>query len=448
MTSETPLRTPSLAGGAVPVLGHAWRLLRDPLEFLLSLRDAGELVAIRLGSRTAYVVCAPELVGELLTRHAQSTMVGGPLWEALADLLGEGVANTNGAVHRRQRRAIQPAFRPARMADYATIMAEEAAAMTARWRPGQVVDVFDEMFAFAVRAVTRCMLGASPTGREAGEIAVTLRTVFAEMYRRMFLPRRLPTAANHRYERALTALHHVVDGIISERRARLAGHVDLLSALLDARDEAGKPMGDKEIHDQIVAVLVAASETVASTLVWIFPLLARHPREQARLHDEVDAVMPDLPLRFDQLKQLPHTANVVVETMRLHSGAWIFTKRATADVDLGEFRIPAGADIFYSSYALQRDPRSYERPTVFDPDRWLPERAAQVPKFAMIPFGAGNRKCPGDDFAMTEAALMLATVASRWRLVPVATDLRARIGITLRPRKVLMRTEPRPDGPG
>jgi epi-isozizaene 5-monooxygenase len=430
------------------VLGHAWPLLRDPLEFLLSLRDAGELVAIRLGRRTAYVVSAPELVGELLVRCGQSTMVGGPLWEVLADLLGEGVANTNGAVHRRLRRAIQPAFRPARMADYATIMAEEAAAMTARWRPGQVVDVFDEMFAFAVRTVTRCMLGVSPSGRKSGEIAAALRTVFTEMYRRMFLPRRLPTAANRRYERALTALHHVIDDIIGERRARHTGHDDLLSALLDARNDAGKPMGDKEIHDQIVAVLVAASETVASTLVWIFPLLGRHPHERARLHDEVDAVTPDLPLRLDQLKQLPHTANVVVETMRLHARAWIFTKRATADLDLGGFRIPAGADIFYSSYALQRDPRSYERPTVFDPDRWLPERATRVPKFAMIPFGAGNRKCPGDDFAMTEAVLMLATVASHWQLVPVDTDLSVRIGITLRPRKVLMRTEPRPGVPG
>jgi len=108
MKVDCPPRTPELAGGAAPVLGHAWRLLRDPLTLLTSLRDSGELVTIRLGRRTAYVVSPPELVGELLTNRGQSTVVGGPLWEALDDLLGQGVATTNGEVHRRQRRMIQP----------------------------------------------------------------------------------------------------------------------------------------------------------------------------------------------------------------------------------------------------------------------------------------------------------------------------------------------------
>jgi epi-isozizaene 5-monooxygenase len=445
MTVDCPPRTPELAGGAAPVLGHAWRLLHDPLTFLTSLRDSGELVTIRLGRRTAYVVSTPELVGELLTGRGRSTVVGGPLWEALDDLLGQGVATTNGEVHRRQRRMIQPAFRPERIAGYATIMAEEAEAMVARWRPGQVIDVFQQMFDFAVRTVARCLFGTSPVGRESDEISAALRTLFAGMYRRMVLPQWLPTAANRRYDRALATLHHIVDEIIGERRAH---RDDLLSVLLEARDGTGRPLGRQEIHDQVIAVLVAASETVASTLVWIFPLLAQHPREEARLHREVDTLERDRPVRFDQLPSLRHTGNVIVETMRLHTGAWIFTRRATTEIDLGGFRIPAGADILYSSYALQRDQRSFERPWAFDPDRWLPEHAARVPRFAMIPFGAGNRKCPGDHFTMTEAVLMLATVASRWRLLPVAaTNLDTRVGITLRPKKPLMRTEPRRDGP-
>jgi epi-isozizaene 5-monooxygenase len=218
--------------------------------------------------------------------------------------------------------------------------------------------------------------------------------------------------------------------------------------LLDTRDDTGRPLNRQEIHDQVIAVLVAASETVASTLGWIFPLLSRHPREEERLHHEVDTVLRSRPVGADALPNLRHTRNVIVETMRLHTGAWIFTKRATADIDLGGFRIPAGADIFYSSYALQRDRRSFERPQAFDPDRWLPENAARVPRYAMIPFGAGNRKCPGDHFTMTEAALVLATVASRWRLLPVtATDLHIRLGITLRPKKLLMRVEPRDGRP-
>jgi epi-isozizaene 5-monooxygenase / beta-farnesene synthase len=443
-TVDSPARTPVLVPGAWPVLGHAWRMLRDPLGLLESLRDHGDVVTIKLGRKTLHALCTPELVGELLTRRAQSTIVGGPLWEALEDLIGQGVATSNGAVHRRQRRAIQPAFRAERIAGQATMMAEEAGAMVARWQPGQVIDAFQQMFDFATRTVLRSMLSTRSTGREAVEISAALRTVFAGMYRRMLLPAsplyRLPIPANRRFDRALATLHRIVDEIIDERRARDTNSGDLLTALLDS----GEPLDGQEIHDQIISVLVAGTETVASTLAWIFPLLSQHPREEARLHREVDAVVGDRPVSVEMLPGLPHTHNVITEAMRLHTGAWIFTRHATAETELGGFRIPAGADMLYSSYALQRDRRSYPRPGTFDPDRWLPEHAAGVPRFAMIPFGAGNRKCPGDNFTMTEAALMLATVASRWRLVPVkATDLTTRIGITLRPRRLLMRVEPR-----
>jgi epi-isozizaene 5-monooxygenase len=449
MTIDSPLRTPVVADGATPVLGHAWRLLRDPLGFLVSLRDSGELVTIKLGHRTAYVVCTPELVGELLMRRAQSAVVGGPLWETLEVLIGKSVATSNGAIHRRQRRMIQPAFRPERLACYAAIMAEEAEAVTARWRPGQVVDVFAEMFTYAVRTIARSMMDTGTASRRADAISSTLLTVFRGMYRRMILPvslpHRLPTPANRRYDRALATLHHIVDEIVAERRADPGGHDDLLSTLLDARDGAGNPLGDEEIHSQVISVLVAATETLASTLVWVFPLLSRHPHEESRLHHEVDTILCGRPVSIGALPSLRHTSNVIVETMRLHTGAWIFTRHAATDIDLGGFRIPAGADIFYSSYALQRDPRSFERPEAFDPDRWLPERGEHVPRFAMIPFGAGNRKCPGDNFSMTELTLLLATVAARWQLIPAAIDLRPQIGITLRPRRLLMRVEPRRD---
>ncbi len=393
-------------------------------------------------------MCAPDLVGELLTRRAKSTIVGGPLWETLEDLIGKGVATSNGVLHLQQRRMIQPAFRPEQIAGYAKIMAAEAGAMVERWRPGQVIDVFEQMFDFAVRTVSRSMLDSHSIGRKADEISASLRTIFSSMYRRMILPAnplyRLPTPANRRFDQALDTMHRIVDEIIDERRAGDTSRDDLLAVLLEARDNTGEPLSDQEIHDHIVSVLVAGSETVASTLAWIFPLLSRHPHEETRLHRELDAVVGDHPVGFDQLPNLSHTSNVITETMRLHTAAWIFTRRTTAETDLGGFRIPAGADILYSTYATQRDRRSFDRPLTFDPDRWLPEHAAQVPRFAMLPFGVGNRKCPGDHFTMVEATLMLATVASRWRLVPVAaTDTSTRIGITLRPRRLHMRTEAR-----
>ncbi|MCF3121950.1 cytochrome P450 [Streptomyces arenae] len=441
-----PLRTPPLVGGGVPLLGHAWNLVRDPLGFLAALRDHGDLVRIRLGPKTAYAVCDPELVGALL--KSPEFIVGGPLWDTLEVLLGKGVATSNGRLHRRQRRMMQPAFRPERIADYAKVMEEEARATAARWRPGETVDVGAEMFRTAVRIVSRSLLEVESIGEKADRIADSLHTVFDGLYRRMVLSvgplYRVPTPANRRFESALADLHALVDEIIAERRAAGPGPDDLLAELLRATDESGDPITDQEIHDHVVSLVVAGAENVASTLAWTFHLMTEHPEQERRLVEEVNSVAVGRAITFADLKELPHTRNVITEAMRIRPAAWIFTRRSVAETDLGGYRIPADADIVYSVYAMQRDPRSFERHLEFDPDRWNPERAGDVPEFAMMPFSVGNRKCPGDHFSLAELALILGTVAPRWRLEKVAeTDTGTRIGITLHPKRLVLRAVPR-----
>ncbi|MGK9235681.1 cytochrome P450 [Inquilinus limosus] len=442
-------REPVLVGGAMPILGHAWHLMQDPLGFLESLRDHGDLVRIRLGPKVAYAACSPDLVGSLLLAKTQPFIVGGPLWDTLEALIGKGVATSNGAEHLRQRRMILPAFRREQIANYAPVMVEEAGAIAERWKPGGIVNVRDEMFRLTVRIISRSLLVLDSVGRSADVVGAALRPVFLGMYRQMVLSAiplpRLPTPGNRRFDRALATLHRVVDDIIRERRASDMRHDDLLTTLIEARDEeTGEPLSDQEVHDNVVSVLVAGAEAPSATLAWVFHLLSQHPAEEARLHRELEAVLGDRPVGFDDLPRLPHTRNVVTESMRIRQATWIFTRRATADTDLGGYRIPAGADVLYSPYAIQRDRRSFDRPSEFVPDRWDPERAAIIPKYAMLPFSAGSRKCPGDHFSMTEITLALATIASRWRLVPVASaDATPQPGITLHPKKLLMRAEPR-----
>lgn len=150
------------------------------------------------------------------------------------------------------------------------------------------------------------------------------------------------------------------------------------------------------------------------------------------------------PVAFDDVQKLTHTNNVVVESMRLHPAVWILTRRAVADSDLGGYRIPAGADIIYSPYAIQRDGRSYAHNEEFDPDRWLPERVKDVPKFAMSPFSVGTRKCPSDHFSMAQLSLITAAVATKYRFEQVSgSNDTARVGITLRPHRLLLRPVPR-----
>jgi epi-isozizaene 5-monooxygenase len=438
---------PPLAAGGVPGLGHGWKLARDPLGFLTRLRDDGDVVRLRIGPKTLYAVTSPELAGAL----ALSTdfQIGGALWESLEDLLGkQGVATSNGPLHRRQRRAIQPAFRLEAIPAYGPIMAEEAHALVERWRSGAVLDATTEAFRVAVRVATRCLMRGSYMDARAERICAALTTLFSGMYQRMVLPLgplyRLPLPANRKFNRALADLHLLVDEIVADRRASGQKPDDLLTALLDAKDENGEAIGEQEIHDQVVAIITAGSETVGSMIMSLLKVLIEHPDQGDKIRDEVKTVVGDRPVAFEDVRKLTYTAHVIVETMRLHPAVWILTRRAVADTQLGGYRIPAGADVVYSPYAIQRDPRSYGRHLEFDPDRWLPERAKEVPKHAMTPFGVGNRKCPGDHFSMAELTLLTAAMASAYRFEPaLGSEPGPRIGITLRPRRLLLRALPR-----
>ncbi|MGW1215797.1 bifunctional albaflavenone monooxygenase/terpene synthase [Streptomyces sp. NPDC002499] len=441
------LREPPLAGGAVPVLGHGLKLVRDPLAFMSRLREHGDVVRLRLGPKTVYAVTTPALTGAM----ALSTdyKIDGPLWESLEGLLGkEGVATANGPRHRRQRRTIQPAFRLDAIPAYGPIMEEEAHALTRRWRPGETVDCTSESFRVAVRIAARCLLRGDFMDERAERLCVALATVFRGMYRRMVVPLgplyRLPLPANREFNRALADLHLLVDEIVAERRASGQKPDDLLTALLAAKDDNGDPIGEQEIHDQVVAILTPGSETVASTIMWLLQVLAEHPEHADRVRDEVESVTGGRPVAFADVRKLTHTNNVVVEAMRLRPAVWILTRRAVVDTELGGYRIPAGADIVYSPYAIQRDAKSYADNLEFDPDRWLPERAGDVPKYAMSPFSVGNRKCPSDHFSMAQLSLITAAVASAFRFEQVAgSNDTTRVGITLRPHSLLLKPVPR-----
>ncbi|MFI9761938.1 cytochrome P450 [Streptomyces sp. NPDC051963] len=437
------LHEPPLAGGGIPGLGHGLKLVRDPLAFMARLREHGDVVRLRLGPKTVYAVTTPALTGAL----ALSTdfKIDGPLWESLEGLLGkEGVATANGPRHRRQRRTIQPAFRLDAIPAYGPIMEEEAHALTERWQPGQTVDCTSESFRTAVRIAARCLLRGDYMDERAERLCVALATVFRGMYRRMVVPLgplyRLPLPPNRKFNRALADLHLLVDEIVAERRASGQKPDDLLTALLEAKDDNGDPIGEQEIHDQVVAILTPGSETVASTIMWLLHMLAEQPEHADKVKAEVESVTGGRPVAFDDVRKLRHTNNVVVEAMRLRPAVWILTRRAVTDTELGGYRIPAGADIVYSPYAIQRDAHSYAHNLEFDPDRWLPDRVKDVPKYAMSPFSVGNRKCPSDHFSMAQLTLITAALATKYRFEQVSgSQDGTRVGITLRPHKLLLR---------
>jgi cyclooctatin synthase len=437
------------APGRLPLIGHLVPLLRRPLEFIGTLRECGDLVELRLGGHPAYAVCHPELLREVL-RDARSYDKGGRFYDSTRDFLGNGLVVSNWAEHRTQRRMVQPAFHRQRMAGYAALMQEEAVRLCAPWRPGDRIDIMYGTHTVAARITFRSLFSTDATTQIVHEVQQSIIPLGEGVFRRVVDPtglyQRLPLPGNRRFGRLVTRLYEIVGDLVNARRRSADGdHGDVLSMLLAARDEdTGAGLTDGEVMDQVLNILLGGSETAATTLAWVFHLLSQHPEVERRVHDEVDEVLDGRPAGYADLPRLGYTSRVITETLRLWSPLWLLTRQTTVDTVLAGHRIPAGTTILYSLFGMHRDPEVFDEPERFDPDRWLPERAASLPRHALTPFGAGSRKCIGDDFAMVEMAIVLATVAGRWRLLaqPGAT-LRPRALGTLSPGHPIMTAEPR-----
>ncbi|WP_189531132.1 cytochrome P450 [Streptomyces roseolilacinus] len=416
--SETVPRAP----GAVPLLGHAWRLWRDPLGFLKSLREAGDVVQVRLGTMPVYVVTSAELVHEVTVRQARS-FEKGRMFDRLRPLAGNGLATANGEVHRRHRRLIQPMFHPQRIEMYASVMSENARELVDSWEPGQEIELEQAMAGYAVETLAKSLF-STDIGLPAVEaVRENLPVVLKNMLIRAASPKlldRLPIRANRDFDAASARLRKVIDEVVATtRRSGETGHNDLLSVLLAARDEeTGESLTDTEVRDELSTILFAGAETTASSLAWTFHELAGRPDVEAELVAEIEEVVGDRPVEIGDVPRLVAVRRVLDEVIRLH-GVTMLMRRATAPVELGGHHIPEGAEVAFSLYAMHRDPHLYPDPDRFDPDRWLPERRASVERHAYIPFGAGNRKCIGDAFVWTEATIALATILARWQLRPV-----------------------------
>ncbi|MEU2873698.1 cytochrome P450 [Streptomyces olivoreticuli] len=432
-TSDTSARTwrVTAAPRRLPLVGHALLLGRRPLEFLTSLPALGDLVELRIGTKQAFLPCHPELVQKVLL-NARVYDTGGPVKEKARPILGNGLITSDWADHRRQRRMVQPAFHPARIAAYAGVMHEECTAHAATWEAGKPVDISDAMQGLTARVTARALFSTEMAPHSVAEIQRSLPVMVEGAYRRAVDPTgllaKLPLAANREFDAALGRLHALIDGIVGDYRRTGEDRGDLLSALLAARDdEDGGQMSDQEVHDQVITLLLAGVETTASALTWAWHLLAAHPEAERRLHAEVDEVLAGRTPTYADVPKLAYTQRVFTETLRLYPPAWMYTRMTTEDTELGGHRLRAGTDILISPYVIHRMPGLFADPEGFDPDRWLPERAKEVTRGSYLPFGAGSRKCIGDVFGMTEATLALAALASRWRLRPVP-------GVAVRPR--------------
>lgn len=316
--------TVGIAPSIFPSLAHGIALFRRPLQFLNSLPAHGDLVEIRLGPLRAWMVCHPDLVHEML-RDTRTFDKGGTQYDRLRLLMGNGVVTCPHAEHRRQRRLVQPAFRPFQVAEHTRLMLDDAELVCREWRPGQEVDVSAAMFAMTTRVISRVLFSDSLDATATAEVRHCLAEVVRGLFLRTVVPVdavfRFPTPANRRYRHAIARLHTIIDGVIDERRRRApdAPRDDLLETLLDAArgdGDAVPAVSEQEIHDQLITLLLTGVETTALCLASAFDLLARNPEAEERLHAEIDTVVAGRPrLTPEDLPRLVQTRAVITETL-------------------------------------------------------------------------------------------------------------------------------------
>ncbi|MET0263670.1 MAG: cytochrome P450 [Rariglobus sp.] len=435
------VRAPSPAG--LPLLGHALAFKRDPLGFLVNTaREQGPVARLRLGPLLYHLVSDPALVATVLQERAQHYVRDTRSSRNIRLVTGEGLLCCEGDLWRRHRRLAQPIFHHRRLVALADIMTRTAEESVASWQAAaatsQPLDLASEMSRLTFTIVGRCLFG-SELGPRATDVEKAFPVLLEELFNRaqsaVSLPIWLPTPAHRRFQRAIATVDDVVRTVLDERRGATADRPDLLSLLLEVRDEDGSGLSEQEVRDHIVTFLLAGHETTASALTWTLCLLASHPDSLRAVEAELDTVLNGNPVTLETLPKLTQLDAVFRESLRLYPTIWIAERRVTQDDTLGGFDIPAGSTVVISPYVTQRLASHWPDPDAFRPSRFLDEAAPRtLPKDGYFPFGAGPHQCIGQHFAMMEAKIALAVLLSRFRVHLVNdTFPPAWAGITLRP---------------
>lgn len=439
-----PLVTVQLLPTRIP------EIMRDPLHFLMHNATAhGDFIHYPLGLWEVFQVNHPAIIKHILQDNSRNYSKNTIQYNTLSQVTGRGLLTSDGDYWLKQRRLMQPAFHRRRLHTYGEVVVQATAAMLDRWAEktaGQApLDIDAEMMQVALEIVGKTFFNID-LRHEAPEMTEGVLEMLAYVVYRsqtpVAPPVSWPTNRNRRYRKAMQNLEGVVFQTIAERRTSTEDRGDVLSMLLAARDEeTGQPMTDAQIRDEMVTLLIAGHETVASALTWSWYLLSLNPEVRRAMEAELNHVLDGRAPTVADLPALTYTRAVFDETLRLFPPAWLITRRAIEADQIGEAKIPAKALIIMNPYVIHRHPRYWPNPAGFDPTRFEPETAATRPRFAYIPFGGGPRLCIGDSFALMEGPLILASVAQRYRLDllpshPVQVDAL----VTLRPQEGLMMT--------
>ena len=414
---------------------------RDPLKFFADTqRTYGDIARFTFGPQQVYLVSHPEWIEDVLVNSAKKFHKGVALQRAKR-LLGEGLLTAEGKAHLKQRRTIQPLFHRQQVQRFADAMVTHAV----RWRESiaaeATIDMTHDMAALTLAIVGETLF-SSNVQSDADEVREAL-TAAVQSFGIAFLPgleyfEKLPLPMFVRVRKARERLDAVIHRVIAERRSG-ESQADLVSMLLAARDPENpdeQGMSDQQIRDEAMTIFLAGHETTANAMAWTWHLLGSHPQVEATLHAELTRVLDGRTPSVEDVPKLDYTRAVIAESMRMYPPVWTMGRRAIEQHVIAGHTIEPGALVIMSQWIVHHDQRWWTSPDTFNPDRWAEK--SDRPKYAYFPFGGGTRICIGESFAWTEAILLLATIAQRWRFAAV-TSPTMEPRITLRPKGLSMR---------
>ncbi|MBT2426383.1 cytochrome P450 [Streptomyces sp. ISL-112] len=406
---------PGPPAGALP--GLLKKFAVDRLGMMKDAAALGDAVRVSLGPRKLYIFNRPDYAKHVLADNSANYHKGIGLVQSRR-VLGDGLLTSDGEVWRAQRQTVQPAFKPGRVNRQAHAVGQEAARLVALLRAHAghgPVDVLQEITGLTLGVLGRTLLDSDLTSHN------TLAPAFEEVQDQAMLemvsqgtvPGWLPLPAQARFRRARRELYRVADLLVADRSARMADGErgdDALSRIIEAaRLQNTRPRQvRRQLREELVTLLLAGHETTASTLGWTLHLLERHPQVRAAVREEARDVLGGRLPNIEDLHRLTWTTMVVQEAMRLYPPVWILPRTAQQQDEVGGYTVSANADVLICPYIMHRNPRLWEEPEQFDPERFSPQAVASRPRYAYLPFGAGPRFCVGSSLGMMEAVFVTA----------------------------------------
>jgi cytochrome P450 len=415
------------------------QFLRDSLGTLKALRLARdnmvaawpvsfyrrEFISENILGQRLFIVNCPAGVQHVFVTNSRNYRKSPSNSATLTPLLGRGLFVSDGELWNRQRKVMTPAVAHSRLADYARIVIGAGREMLGSWRARGAgpfeMDVNEPFTLLTAEVISQIMFGY-----RLGPLGVTLYDAFKEyqasagrvhVAELLGMPDWFPRPGRRRGRKAVAKFDSVLLEIIETGRRRgVEAPDDLLNMLLSFRDDQGNPMEPDLVRDEVASIFLAGHETTAITLAWAFYMLDRHPEAEARVHGEVDRVLGDREPVMGDMERLVYCRAVIDETLRLYPPVHVFSRQAIAADEVCGHRVPKGSFVVVASWLLHRHKLFWQDPGEFRPERFLPENADKIDRFAYIPFGTGPRVCLGKHLGILEATLLFAMTARGFRL--------------------------------